>query len=362
MRQRAVKVAEATPRVLHINVARGWRGGEQQTWLLMRELAARGYRQGLCAYPDEPLAKAALDLEGVVTFSPRQCLRRPWTIGNWGISHVHDGRGIYWAWWLKKLRGIRYVVTRRMQQAPKDRFLTRLAYHQADALVAISSAARDGLQSFCPGHEVFLIPSAHSGLTPTRSATPAIRDHLMTDPANILIGNAGALRDSDKGQTILIQAGEQLRAAGYPVELVFFGEGEDRAVLERAAQGLKWIHFPGHVTPIEDYLGALDVFAFPSRHEGLGSVLLEAMTAEVPIVASQVGGIPDIVTDSVSGLLVEPETADALATAISKVIDTPDLALKFSTEGRRVAESMGPERMVEKYICVYDSLVASARE
>ena len=357
MRQRAVKVAEATPRVLHINLARGWRGGEQQTWLLMRELAARGYRQGLCAYPDEPLAKAALSLNGVVTLSPRQCLYRPWTIGTWDISHVHEGRGIYCAWWLKKLLGIRYVLTRRMQQAPKDRFLTRLAYRQADTLVAISSAARAGLQSFCPGHEVFLIPSAHSGLTPTRSATPAIRGQLMTDPANILIGNAGALRDSHKGQRILIDAGKQLRGSGYPVELAFLGEGDDRAALERAAHGLDWIHLPGQVEPIQDYLGALDIFAFPSRHEGLGSVLLEAMMAEVPIVASRVGGIPDIVVDSVSGLLVEPENADALASAIATFIDTPDLALQLSTEGKRVAESMDAKEMEKAYSDLYCEMV-----
>jgi len=99
-------LVEATRSILHINLARGWRGGEQQTWLLMKELAERGCRQGLCAYPDEPLAKAALDLEGVVGVSPRQCLLRPWSVGTWDVYHVHEGRGIYWAWWLRKLRGL----------------------------------------------------------------------------------------------------------------------------------------------------------------------------------------------------------------------------------------------------------------
>ena len=354
-------MSDDKPSVLHINLARGWRGGEQQTWLLMQELAGRGYRQGLCAYPDEPLAKAVRSLEGVSIFSPQQCLRRPWAIGTWDISHVHEGRGIYWAWWLKKLRGSKYVVTRRMQQAPKDRFFTRIAYKQADALVAISSAARAGLQAFCPDHHVHLVPSAHSGVTPISAATPAIRRKLMRDPSAILIGHAGALRDSHKGQRVLIDAGKQLRALAYPIELVFFGEGGDRNSLESAAHGLGWIHFPGHVEPIREYLGALDIFAFPSRHEGLGSVLLEAMMAEVPIVASRVGGIPDIVVDSVSGLLVEPGNADDLCSALAKVIDTPDLALQLSTEGRRVAGSMGSPEMAHAYVTVYGETIGQAR-
>ena len=348
---------ERKPDVLHINLARGWRGGEQQTWLLMQELAGRGYQQGLCAYPDEPLAKAVRSLEGVAILSPQQCLRRPWTIGTWDISHVHEGRGIYWAWWLKKLRGTKYVVTRRIQQAPKDRFFTRLAYHQADALVAISSAARVGLQSFCPDHEIRLIPSAHSGITPTRTIASAIRKELMTDSTAILIGHAGALRDSHKGQCVLIDAGQRLRASGYTVELAFFGEGDDRTMLEGAAYGLDWIHFAGHVDPIQDHLGSLDIFAFPSRHEGLGSVLLEAMMAELPIVASRVGGIPDIVVDSVSGLLVEPGNADALGSALAVLIDTPELKCQLSAEGRRIAESMGSREMAEAYVTLYRETV-----
>jgi len=243
-----------------------------------------------------------------------------------------------------------------MQQAPANRLLTRRAYHEADALVAISSATQEELKSFCPGHEVDLIPSAHSGLTPTRMATTAFRARLMRDPANILIGNAGALRDSDKGQRLLIDAAKQLRASGYFVELVFFGDGEDRATFARETHGLDWVHFPGHVEPIQDYLGALDIFAFPSRHEGLGSVLLEAMMAEVPIVASRVGGIPDLIIDSVSGLLVQPADGVALARAIAKVIDAPDFGLQLSMGGRRTAESMGPERMAEKYVRIYESL------
>lgn len=348
-------MSDGHPRVLHINLARGWRGGEQQTWLLMQALAARGYRQGLCAYPDEPLAKAVRSLKDVSVLSPWQCLLSPWMIGVWDVSHAHEARGVYLAWWLKRLRGMRYVVTRRMQQPPKNRAITRRAYQQADRLVGISSAACAAVQSFCPQQTVHRIPSSHSSRTPQPAASADIRRQLISEPDATLIGHAGALRDAHKGQRVLIDAVQRLRARGYPVELVFFGEGADRESLERETSGFTWVRFVGQVSPIQDYLGALDLFAFPSRHEGLGSVLLEAMLAGVPVVATRVGGIPDLIVDSTSGLLVEPNNAAALSDALASLIDEPDLARQLSNHGLHVAESMNAQAMATAYAAIYEN-------
>jgi hypothetical protein len=123
-------MTEFKTRILHINLARGWRGGEQQTWLLIKELAKRGYQQGLCAYPEDPIAAAIRELEGVEVISPSVCLLTPWRLQHWDIVHAHEGRGVYLAWWLKQTRHLRYIITRRMQQPPKSRFLTRQAYNQ----------------------------------------------------------------------------------------------------------------------------------------------------------------------------------------------------------------------------------------
>lgn len=346
---------EALPRVLHINLARGWRGGEQQTWLLMQALAGKGYVQGLCAYPESPIATAARSLDNVRIVPPGRCLAFPWRVGDWTIAHAHEARGVYVAWWLKRLRGIRYIVTRRMQQAPRDRFVTRLAYQQADKLVGISSAACESMHSLAPGHEIACIPSAHSGRLPDREAAAAIRRNLIQEPGATLIGHAGALRDSHKGQRVLIEATKRLRALGYPVEVIFFGEGPDRNTLENETSALHWIRFVGQVSPIQDHLAAVDLFAFPSRHEGLGSVLLEAMLAEVPVIATRVGGIPDIIEDSASGLLVEPNDPVALCDAVGELIDNPKRADRFIAHALHIAESMRPEAMGAQYAEIYEA-------
>jgi len=341
------------PQILHINLARGWRGGEQQTWLLMEALADRGYVQGLCARPGTPIAEAAKSLPNVCIVTPSQCIFFPHGIGRWQVAHAHEGRGVYLAWWLKWLRGMPYVVTRRMQQPPHDRIFTRRAYQDADRLIGISAAACESMQSIAPNQKIERIPSAHSGQPVASAASAAIRRALAPGRASTLIGHAGALRDSHKGQRILIDAGKKLRARGYAIEIVFFGEGRDRDALERETNDLEWVRLVGHVAPIQDYLGALDIFAFPSRHEGLGSVLLEAMLAEVPIVATRVGGIPDLIIDASSGLLVEPDDPEALCIAIATLIEDPNFARMLTKEGMAIARSMDARSMSERYAEIY---------
>jgi glycosyltransferase involved in cell wall biosynthesis len=339
--------------ILHINLARGWRGGEQQTWLLMEVLADRGYIQGLCAYDGAQIAQAAESLPNVRILTLQQCILFPFSVGSWQIAHAHEARGVYIAWWLKRLLGIPYVITRRMQQSPHDRGITRRAYGSADRLVGISSAACASMELFAQNQRVKCIPSAHSGQHVDVTSAIANRSSLTVHDGTTLIGHAGALRDSHKGQRVLIDAGQQLRSRGYAVEIALFGEGPDRNALEREVDGLAWVHLVGEVAPIQDYLGALDIFAFPSRHEGLGSVLLEAMLAEVPIVATRVGGIPDVIKDLSTGLLVQANDSEALCNAIAALIDNPDRARELARQAYILARSMDAQSMAKKYTDIY---------
>jgi glycosyltransferase involved in cell wall biosynthesis len=342
------------PAVLHINLARGWRGGEQQTWLLMKELARAGYRQGLCAYPDSPLAQAAKNLENLMIFSPGRCLRGPWALGDWDVAHAHEGRGVYLAWWISKIRALPYVITRRMQHAPKSRLLTRAVYRDAEALVGISTAACQALQRFLPGSGVERIPSVHAGETAATAAVKEIRTCYKGATDSILVGHAGALVDAHKGQSLLIDACSELRREGYPIVLVLMGEGPDREEFATLSAGRPWIHMPGEVAPINAYLRAMDIFAFPSRHEGLGSVLLEAMAAHIPIAAADVGGIPDIVRHNETGLLFPPNNAQALREAIHTLIIHPCKAQALAQRAASaVALDFSAERMAAKYRGIY---------
>ncbi|MEX0450471.1 glycosyltransferase family 4 protein [Spiribacter sp. 218] len=312
---------EKKPAVLHINLARGWRGGEQQTWLLIRELSEAGYRQGLCGYADAPLVERVKALDNVTVVQPHLCFLWPWGAAQWSVAHAHEGRGVYLAWWLKKTLGLPYLVTRRMQHPPKPRVLTKAVYRGADALVGISSAACRALESFVPNREVNRIPSVYSGEKASPAAASAIRQWYVQGADSILVGHAGALVDREKGQSILIKACKQLRNIGYPIVLVLLGEGSDRGVFEQETRFCDWAHMPGHVDRVQDYFSAFDLFVFPSRHEGLGSVLLEAMAAKCAVVSTDVGGIPDIVRHNETGRLVPSGDADSLAAVIREAVD-----------------------------------------
>jgi len=351
------------PAVLHINLARGWRGGEQQTWLLMKELASAGHRQGLCAHPDSPLAGAVKALNDVTILPPGRCLRWPWGVGKWSLVHAHEGRGVYLAWWLKKTGRLPYVITRRMQHPPKPRPLTKAAYRDADALVGISSAACHALESFTSSCNVQLIPSVCSGEGASPSATVEIRQRYEKGADPILIGHAGALVDSEKRQSVLIEACEYLRRNGLNVICLLFGEGPDRPMLERMAEGCDWIHLPGHVENIQDHLASLDVFAFPSRHEGLGSVLLEAFAVGCPVVASDVGGIPDIIHNEETGLLVPPDDAVRLAEALSSLIENQEKRDRISKNAiSSIKSNFSPQKMHLSYHKLYLSISNTVTE
>lgn len=319
----------------------------------MNELSALGHEQVVCAYLDERLAKAVACIPGVTVASPRQCLLRPWHGKRFDIIHAHEARGVYVAYWMWRLTGVPYLITRRMQQSPKSRFLTRRAYKHAKALVGISSEACRAIEAFCPGRTARRISSAHSNTAADPQNVSVLRNQVRTEKDSIVIGHAGALVDAHKGQRLLIEAGRRLRQEGYAVELVFMGTGPDREALETETAEYSWIRFMGQVAPIQDYLPALDIFAFPSRHEGLGSVLIEAMLAGVPIIATKVGGIPDLIKAGTTGWLVLPGDAGALTGALRELIASPKERRLLSAKARTYANSLGPDTMAMRYAELY---------
>ena len=346
-------MTESKPRILHINLARGWRGGEQQTWLLIKELAKRGYQQGLCAYPEGPIAAAIRELGGIEVISPSVCFFTPWRLQHWDIAHAHEGRGVYLAWWLKQTRHLRYIITRRMQQPPKSRFLTRQAYTNADTLVGISKAACRGLQGFLPNRPVIRIPSSHSDHLPDPALVLQIREDLGVGSGQTLIGHAGALVDAHKGQKLLIDAARALLQRGYQFQLIFMGDGPDRNELKAYASGLPCVRFLGQIDDIAEHISALDIFAFPSRHEGLGSVLIDVMAAGVPIIATNVGGIPDLIKDKRTGLLIAPNDLDELIESLVSFLDDRVKTYQMKKNAMDIARSLSINKTAQKYEKVY---------
>lgn len=118
------------------------------------------------------------------------------------------------------------------------------------------------------------------------------------------------------------------------------------------------VTFHGDVDNVEDYLREADIFAFPSRHEGLPNALLEAMACGLPIVATSIGGVVDVVKEGKNGILVRPDDADAIYKAIKRLIELPDFRRSLEIAARKTVEdeySLGTT--AERYIALYRGMM-----
>jgi glycosyltransferase involved in cell wall biosynthesis len=219
----------------------------------------------------------------------------------------------------------------------------------------------------------------HSGVEQTRfdpTRFSAVDDHAAMDaghynhasaPVNgieekIVIGTVGRLT-AIKGQDVLLRAFAELAHMRDDVFLVLLGEGEMRGELEETARRLgvyKVVKFLGWRPDVAAVMASFDIFCLPSLNEGMGKVVVEAMAMGLPVVASNVGGIKDLVRDGQSGLLVPPGDASALSGALAALCREPEKRRLMGAVGRKSAPSYSVEAMVGKIEFLYESFGTTA--
>lgn len=202
--------------------------------------------------------------------------------------------------------------------------------------------------------------TVHNGIDPAAYADVApapLRAELGLPDDTVLIGALGNIRPA-KGYDILLEAARHL--ADLPVALVIAGEGERNGLLgellaRRRELGLEGsVHFIGYRSDKAAFLHALDAFVLSSTSEGLPLAPLEAMACGIPVVATNVGGVPEIIEDRVTGLLVAPRDPAALAAGLHELTATPALGHELARHaGRRVRETFSIEAMVGAYENLY---------
>jgi glycosyltransferase involved in cell wall biosynthesis len=172
-----------------------------------------------------------------------------------------------------------------------------------------------------------------------------------------VVGNVARLSEQ-KGHRDLIAAAPLVLERRPDVRFVVAGDGELRAELERLAAPLgDRFTFLGWRDDVPALLSTFDVFAFPSRFEGLCLAVIEAQAAGVPVVATPVGGIRETVVDGETGWLVPPRDVDALAERISWCLDNGEAAQRVAVEAqKRVLERFSVERMVAETLALYGSM------
>jgi glycosyltransferase involved in cell wall biosynthesis len=364
-------------RTFHVDTELAWRGGQQQVFLLLEGLERRGVTARLAAPARSPLhdraRRAGLtvepfsarnDADPVAAFRLARLLRQHPS----EIVHCHTARAHAVALLARRLvpHSLRpkIVVSRRVAFSALS-FLTRRKFGSADRVIAVSQAVKKGLVA--AGIDANRVAVVRDGVPVGEAAVdPAERERvrrlLHLAPSDRLVLHLAHL-GAEKGQTDLVAAAPRIHAAVPEACIAIVGGGKLRNRLERqaAASGATRIFFVGFWPPerVPVLLAAASVFVLPSRQEGLGSVLLQAMAAGLPIVATWTGGIPEIVRDGSTGLLVPPGDVGALAGAVVRLLTDSALAARLAAAGLDFVRQEGSAgRMVDETLAVYRELIS----
>jgi glycosyltransferase involved in cell wall biosynthesis len=343
-------------KIVHVNTARGFRGGERQTELLIRGLATCHVQQALVARRGAPLANRVRDVEVEVREVGGGLLSVTRATRDAALIHVHEGRSVYAAYLRSRLSGTPYVITRRVNNPMGEHWFAHKAYGGAACVAAVAPQVADIVRAYDSAIPVQVVHSGSSGLTVNAVRSGAIRAGLA---GKFVVGHVGALDNGQKGQEFIIAVARELERSHPDMHFMLVGGGEDEQMLKTAAAGLANLTFTGFVNNVGDFLSVFDVFVLPSNREGIGSILLDAMEQGLPVVASRVGGVPDIVHHRENGLLIEPANPAQLRDAILLLRGNRALRRAYGERGREVAKEFTAESMWRKYLALYRSLLGS---
>jgi glycosyltransferase involved in cell wall biosynthesis len=350
-------------RVLHVDSERTWRGGERQVLELMRRQRAMGDEPHLAAPEPSALYRRARsegfpghgvpmrgtwDLASALRLASITRAIRPHVV-HWHAARAHALGAIA----ARFAPGAKRVLSRRVDFRVRGSLGSRLLYSlPVEAIVAISEGVKEALvQSGIPRDRIRLIPS---GIDFAPFETPfdrvAARARLGIAPEQVLAIQIAALAPH-KSQTTLLKSAALLAERSPRLVIWIAGEGDlrDSLMAEHARLELgNRVRFLGFRDDIPDLLRAADLFVLSSYLEGLGTSVLDAMAAGLPVVATRVGGVPEIVKDGETGLLVAPRDPAALAHAMARLADDSGMRDRLGSNGRSLARSFDADRTASR--------------
>ena len=341
---------------MHVDSGRSWRGGQRQVFLLATGLHDRGYRTLVVAPAGSPLIHRA-ERAGLPTY--RLTLRGEWDIRRarelravareWRaqVVHAHDARSHSIALLAQLFkRKARLVVTRRVAFPPRR---VRLKYGWGvDAFIAISEAVRNAMVT--AGVAAGRIEVVYSGVPAPQVKQPRDwrRERSWPDDA-VVCGIVGAMtreKGLDFVGAIASRLPAEVRARTRLVLLGAKGKGETNIA------GLE-VFDAGFVGEIHEAVAGLDLLWHPARSEGLGTSVIDAMSLGVPPIAFAVGGVPEVIEDGESGILVAPGDVDGFAAAVARLATDDAVRARLGERARKRAGAFDSGTMIERTAEVY---------
>lgn len=364
-------------RIAHIDTGLTLRGGQRQLLLLAHGLREHGHEQEIVCLEGSSLEERA-KREGLRVFSlPASDPGHAFGIMLWRqqmktwapqIIHAHDGRGQTLGWLASVGLPVRRVASRRVTFLPSDGWTYRLKYGRTcHAVIAVSENIRElSVQAGVPRERITVIPDGIEipPELPSATARLCLRTSWQCADDDFVVGMLGA-STPEKGQDLALAAMSQLterlpnaRLAFAGDESVGPGQGSKRDANTLGNRILRL----GPIDDLASFFPGLDLFIMPSKSEGLGSSAIWAMAYGLPVIATRVGGLAEIVVENETGWLVPPGSAQALADTIFLASRDKGKLVEFGRNGRNRARLFSAAIMVERTDNLYRSLVSAGQD
>jgi len=358
--------------LFQIDAGREWRGGQRQALFLARELRKKGYSFQLVVQPGSPLFEKASaenlpvlplriksESHFVAAFKLSRAMRRHGCL----LAHFHDAHGaavgsVAANWAKVPIR----VISRRVDFPLKKNLLSRNKYRKnVDVIIAISEGVKDVLLQGGIAPEVIEVVPSGIDFSPFDEikSKDFLRREFSFAPDDFLVGIVAQLEDH-KGHKYLIEAAKILKGRTSNIKIVIVGKGSLELELDQQARDLHvddLVYFLGFREDVPQIMASLDLFVLSSYLEGLGTSIMDAMASRLPVVATAVGGIPEIVINNQTGILVPARNPQALAEAILKIYHDREFGRRLAQKGYDIVhQKFSAESMADRIIDVYEKI------
>ena len=362
-------------KVLHLFSSHTIGGAEKQTLLMaisLKELSLNF--EPIVAAPKDSFLYKEAEKSGVTvkdftcrgTFTPTGVIKLIKIIKKEKakILHVHQGK-LYWTALLMKLffPNIKVVLHRR--QDTRHKWYAKLHYKLANLTLTVSKVVKDNLIKYenAPKDKVKVLYNAFdiAKFEQKTDSSDIIKEYGLEN--KFVVGTVGAIVSLEgKGQQYLIEAISKLRKDYPDIAGLIVGDGAGKQLQQDYAKQLgadDIVKFTGYQSDIPKFLRTMNIFCLLScSSEGFGNVNLEAEFLKIPVITTNIGGIPETIVDGVTGFIIEPRNTDMVMEKIKKLIEDKELAKNMGIAGNNfVKENFSKEKLVANLTKIYESIL-----
>lgn len=362
-------------RVLHLFSSDTIGGAEKQTLLTaisFKELSDKfepivaAPKKSFLYEESEKNNVKVLDFSCRGTFTPTGVVRLINIIKKEKISilHVHQGK-LYWTALLMKLFCWNIKVVLHRRQDTRHKWYAKWHYKLADKTLTVSKVVKDNLIKYenAPENKVTVLYNAFDTkkFEQDVDCSDIIKQYDLEN--KFVIGTVGAIVSLEgKGQQYLIEAISKLRKEYPNIVGLIVGDGSGKKLQQDYAKQLgvdDCVIFTGYQSNIPKFLKVMDIFCLLScGSEGFGNVNLEAEFLKIPIITTNIGGIPETIKDGVTGFLIEPRNVDMIISSIKKLIENKNFSDNMGIEGNKfVKETFSKEKFVDNLTEIYEGIL-----